>query len=101
MSPSEAWPHWKEPTVERDPVFSLFGAPWAGWLEDTMAVSFMGFKFPSRFMNWPYRDPNGLKCYRHKANFLAEQDSRRPLTHLGSIASMGDAWGKFLRLQII
>ena len=72
MNPFTSWPHWKEPTVERDPIYQLWKSPWAGTLNHGEAVSFMGLKFPQKVMPWQYR--GHFPCYKHKAKYLAEQE---------------------------
>ena len=71
MNPFTSWPHWKEPTVERDPVYRLWGSTWSGRLEVGEAVSFMGLKFPQKLMPSAYR--GALYCYRDKADWLGKQ----------------------------
>jgi hypothetical protein len=71
MNPFTSWPQWKEPTVERDPVYRLWGSTWSGRLEVGEAVSFMGLKFPQKLMPSAYR--GHFYCYRDKAHWLGKQ----------------------------
>ena len=52
----------------------------------------MGLRFPTAIMPLAYR--GFFACYRHKARFLHEQDSKTTMVQLGTVATMPEAWSK-------
>ena len=80
MKPFASWPHWREPTVELDPVVALWRAPWAGWLKEDEAVTFMGLQFMSRYSTLSHL---ASKAFFTKAIAGAAQKQKEGLESVG------------------